>query len=261
MKSLLKMTWMEAKLFLREPVGAFFTLVFPLLMLFLFGSIYGNEPTPGSGGQGTIDVLIPALTAMIIGMTGLMSITITMATYRENGVLRRLRTTPVSPLVVMAAQVVVVFTMTGLGMLLLVTAGKLVYHVRFEGNAFSMLGGFILSSEFLRDRIHPGGHHAHGSHCPDRRNGAAVPDVDPLRGRLATRTDARNRPEVLGLPAADLRGQPAARPVDRPALGRSPAGCRCAGHDAPAGDYRLGEDIPLGVDASLSIEASIGGLS
>ena len=44
MKSLLKMTWMEAKLFLREPVGAFFTLVFPLMMLFMFGSIYGNEP-------------------------------------------------------------------------------------------------------------------------------------------------------------------------------------------------------------------------
>ena len=91
-------------------------------------------------------MLIPAFTAMIIGITGLMSTTITMATYRENGILRRLRTTPVSPLVVMAAQVVVVFTMTSLGMLLLVAAGKLVYHVRFEGNAFSMLAGFILSS-------------------------------------------------------------------------------------------------------------------
>ena len=146
MKSLLKMTWMEAKLFLREPVGAFFTLVFPLMMLFIFGTIYGNQPAPASGGQGAIDSLIPAFSAMIIGITGLMSTTITMATYRENGVLRRLRTTPVSPLVVMAAQVVVVFTMTALGMLLLVAAGKLVYHVQFEGNAFSMLGGFILGS-------------------------------------------------------------------------------------------------------------------
>ena len=142
MKSLLKMTWMEAKLFLREPVGAFFTLVFPLMMLFMFGTIYGNVPAgPGSGGQGTIDTLIPAFTAMVIGITGLMSITITMATYRENGILRRLRTTPVSPLVVMAAQVIVVFTMTGLGMLLLIAAGKLVYHVRFEGNALSLLAG------------------------------------------------------------------------------------------------------------------------
>jgi ABC-2 type transport system permease protein len=146
MKSLLKMTWMEAKLFLREPVGAFFTLVFPLMMLFLFGSIYGNEPTPMFGGQGTIDISIPAYTAMIIATSGLMSITITMAAYREKGVLRRLRTTPVSPLVVLGAQVIVVFAMTSLGMLLLIVAGRLVYHIKFEGNAFSVLMGFVLGS-------------------------------------------------------------------------------------------------------------------
>ncbi|MGA2505056.1 MAG: ABC transporter permease [Anaerolineales bacterium] len=146
MKSLLKMVLMEAKLFLREPVGAFFTLVFPLMMLFIFGSIYGNQPPTVSDGHGAIDNLIPAFSAMIIGITGLMATTITMATYRENGVLRRLRTTPVSPLIVMAAQVVVVFTMTCLGMFLLVIAGKLVYHVQFGGSAISMLGGFILSS-------------------------------------------------------------------------------------------------------------------
>ena len=144
MKSLLKMTWMETKLFLREPVGAFFTLAFPLMMLFLFGSIYGNEPTPMFGGHGTIDISVPSYTAMIIATSGLMSITITMAAYRENGVLRRLRTTPVSPLVVLTAQVVVVFTMTSLGMLLLVITGNLVYHVRFEGNALSVLAGFVL---------------------------------------------------------------------------------------------------------------------
>ncbi|HTX78244.1 MAG TPA: ABC transporter permease [Longilinea sp.] len=147
MKSVLKMTWMEAKLFLREPVSAFFTLIFPLLMLFIFGSIYGSNPVPGTTStQSAIGALIPAFTAMVIGITGLMPITITLATYRENGILRRLRTTPVSPLVVMAAQVIVVFLMTCLGVLLLVIAGKLVYQVQFEGNAFSLMGGFILGS-------------------------------------------------------------------------------------------------------------------
>lgn len=146
MKSLIKMTWMEAKLFLREPAGAFFTLVFPLLMLVLFGTIYGNNPPPGSSSQGAIQALIPAFSAMIIGLTGLMPVTITLATYRENGILRRLRTTPVGPLVVMAAQVVVVFSMTALGMLLLVGAGILFYHVRIDGNVLSLAGGFVLGS-------------------------------------------------------------------------------------------------------------------
>ena len=145
MKMLMKMTWMEIKLFLREPVGAFFTLVFPLMMLFLFGSIYGNEPSVYFGGRGTIDISLPAYTAMIIATTGLMSKTIHITAYRENGVLRRLRATPVSPFIILAAQVIVFFTMTLLGMVLLIIAGKLVYHVRFEGNALSVLAGFVLS--------------------------------------------------------------------------------------------------------------------
>jgi ABC-2 type transport system permease protein len=147
MKSLLKMSWMEGKLFLREPVGAFFTLAFPLIMLVIFGTVYSNVPAgPGSGGPEGISGLIPSFMAMVIGITGLMAVTITMATYRENGILRRLRTTPVSPLVVMAAEVAVVFTMTALGTLLLIAAGKLIYHVNFDGSILSMMGGFILSS-------------------------------------------------------------------------------------------------------------------
>ncbi|PKN84056.1 MAG: ABC transporter permease [Chloroflexi bacterium HGW-Chloroflexi-8] len=146
MNSLLKMTWMELKLFFREPIGAFFTLVFPLMMLFLFGSIYGNEPSKYFNGYGTVDISVPAYTAMIIATTGLMSLAITMSAYRENGVLRRLRTTPISPLLILTAQVVVLLLMTIIGMVLLVIAGKLVYHMRFEGNVFDVILGFILSS-------------------------------------------------------------------------------------------------------------------
>lgn len=150
MTAVAKMTKMEAKLFLREPMGAFFTLVFPVIMLFIFGAIYSSQsaPMPGTGAppdQGALDALIPSFAAMVIGIGGLMPITITMATYRENGILRRLRTTPVSPLVVLAAQVLVVFAMTALGVLLLVLAGVLVYGVRVQGNVFSLLGGLALS--------------------------------------------------------------------------------------------------------------------
>lgn len=147
MKSLVKMTWMESKLFLREPASAFFTLIFPLMMLFIYGMIFSNAPIPGSGNrQDAIGNLIPSFTAMSIGIVGLMPVTITLATYRENGILHRLRTTPVSPLVVMVAQVTVVFIMTVLGVILLVAAGMLIYHVQFTGNALSILAGFVFSS-------------------------------------------------------------------------------------------------------------------
>jgi ABC-2 type transport system permease protein len=145
MKSLFKMTWMEIKLFLREPVGAFFTLIFPLMMLFLFGSIYGNTPSELFDGYGTVDISVPAYTAMIVATTGLVGLTITMAANREIGVLRRLRATPLHPLVIMISEVIVLFIMTTLGMVLLIIAGSLVYHMRFEGNVLSVIGGFMLS--------------------------------------------------------------------------------------------------------------------
>ncbi len=146
MRSLWKLTLVEAKLYLREPIAAFFTLVFPLMMLFLFGSIYGNEPTDFYDGRGSVDVSVPAYMAMIIGTVGLLSITITTATYRETGVLRRYQATPLRPAVVLTAQVVVNFMMTLLGALLLVVAAKAVYDLRFEGNVLSVLVAFTLSA-------------------------------------------------------------------------------------------------------------------
>ena len=115
-------------------------------MLFLFGSIYGNTPLPSFNGYGTVDVSVPAYTAMIIGTTGIMGMTITMSAYREKGILRRLRATPLRPQIILVAQVVVIFTMTVAGMLLLILAGKLVFDLRFDGNPLSVALAFVLSS-------------------------------------------------------------------------------------------------------------------
>lgn len=146
MHGLLKLSWTEMKLFFREPMAAFFTLVFPLMMLFLFGSIYGNKPTPFFGGYGSVDVSVPAYTAMIIATSGLLSLTIVLAMYRESGILRRLKATPIHPQTILMAEVSVIFLMTTLGMALLIVAAKLVYSLRFDGNPFSVFLAFVLSS-------------------------------------------------------------------------------------------------------------------
>ncbi|MGH7598319.1 MAG: ABC transporter permease [bacterium] len=146
MNSLLKLTWTETKLFLREPMAAFFTLIFPLMILFFFGSIYGNEPTPFFGGYGTVDISVPAYTAMIIATSGLLGLSIVISSYRERGILRRLKATPLRPYTILSAQVIVIFAMTTVGMAMLILAGKLFYNLRFAGSLFNVAGAFALSS-------------------------------------------------------------------------------------------------------------------
>lgn len=146
MRAFLKLTWTEAKLLLREPIGVFFTLAFPLMMLFLFGSIYGNKALSIFAGYGSVDVSVPAYTAMIIATSGLLTLSIGMASNRENGVLRRLRATPVRPLIILGAQMAVIFAMTVAGMALLIVAGKIFYNLRFGGNPLDVAAAFVLSS-------------------------------------------------------------------------------------------------------------------
>ena len=144
MKALLKMTWVEAKLFLREPQAFFFTLIFPLMLLFVYGGVYGNAPKALFGGFGSVDVSVPSYSAMIIATSGLISIPVIIATYRETGILRRFKCTPLSPLILLTADVIVIFIMTALGMLLLILAAKLVFGLRFSGSYVSIGLAFVL---------------------------------------------------------------------------------------------------------------------
>ncbi len=144
MRSFWKLTWTECKLYFRFPVMAFFTLVVPLMILFLLGGIFGNKPDPMYGGYGSVDFSVPAYTAMIICLSAILTLPITLANYRERGILRRFRATPVRPAAVLGAQMVMLYGMTLAGMLLLVLVGKLVFNLRFEGNPLSVLFAFTL---------------------------------------------------------------------------------------------------------------------
>lgn len=145
MHALYKMTLVEAKLFLREPAAIFFTLAFPIMVLLLFGSIFGRYPVPGTDLH-SIDLYTPAYTGMIIGTVGLIGLPITLAAYREYGVLRRLRATPLHPSVILASQVLVNLLMTMIGIALLIVAAWLAFELRMPDAPISITFALILSS-------------------------------------------------------------------------------------------------------------------
>ncbi len=145
MKTLWKMIWTELKLQLREPVGVFFTLAFPLMLLFIFGSIYGNEPSDYLGGHGSIDISVPGYIGMIIGTIGMLSLPIALSTYREQGILRRLQATPLPSSIILWSQVAVNVIMTLFGASMLVIAGFVVYDLSVPQASFGLLLAVILS--------------------------------------------------------------------------------------------------------------------
>jgi ABC-2 type transport system permease protein len=144
-KQLLKLTRVEALLMLREPMATFFILIFPLLVLFVFGSVFGNEPFPGST-LGAVDIATPGYMAMTIGTTALMYIPVAFATYREQGVLRRLRATPLRPAELLGAQLIVRLAVTLIGIIGLVVAARLFYGLKLPEAPLGLIAAFLLSS-------------------------------------------------------------------------------------------------------------------
>ncbi len=139
MRAFLRLTLTDVKLYLREPIAMFFTIAFPPLLVLLLGMIFGNEPTPELGGLGNMDVAMPAFTALIVGMIGLIPVPITITDQRSKGVLRRYRATPMRPLAFIGADVVCNLVMTFVGMAVLLVVGALVFHVSFEGSVAAVL--------------------------------------------------------------------------------------------------------------------------
>ena len=148
LRSLARLASVQFKRFLREPMALFFTVAFPVLLVLLFGFIWGNEPgSPFSPpGFGYIDAVVPALAAIVIGTVALMSIPTATATDRKQKLLRRYQATPLRPLVYFAADVSVHFATAAVGMVLVTVVAKLVFALRFGGSWLAVLAGFVLSA-------------------------------------------------------------------------------------------------------------------
>jgi ABC-2 type transport system permease protein len=93
MKALITLTRVEASMLQREPAAILFTLGLPLILLALNGA-QGNEPRPELGGSGLVDVMVPGLLVYVVATLAVMTLPETLADYRDRGILRRYRVTP-----------------------------------------------------------------------------------------------------------------------------------------------------------------------
>jgi ABC-2 type transport system permease protein len=130
LRGLWKLTWIELKIFLREPLGAIGTIVIPVLVFVLVGRAVGPKlPSASVTANSFIGVGLPVLASILIAISAVLSLVTIISIYREGGILKRLRATPLRPQTILTAHVVVKLGLTAATLILMVLAGKRYYPV------------------------------------------------------------------------------------------------------------------------------------
>lgn len=93
-----KITVNEARLAWRQPGGLIAGIGLPVLLLVIFGVIPSfRQATPKLDGYSAFDIYIPILISFTIGMLAMFYLPGPLVAYREQGILRRMSTTPARP--------------------------------------------------------------------------------------------------------------------------------------------------------------------
>jgi ABC-2 type transport system permease protein len=132
----------EARLAWRNPRGLIFGVGMPALLVVIFGELPKDQVHHSSlGGLTRFNVEVPVLISFVIAALALYGLPVPLASYREQGILRRLSITPARPYWVLAAQLVVnfAFALAGLAIVLVVGAAA------FGESAPGSLDGFTLA--------------------------------------------------------------------------------------------------------------------
>jgi ABC-2 type transport system permease protein len=162
LRGLWKLTWIEIKIFLREPLGAFGTIGIPVSVFLVVGRVVGRRLAPTSlAASSFISVGLPVLASVLIAVGAVLSLVTIISIYREGGILKRLRATPLRPQTILTAHVIVKLLLTAATLALMVLAGKRYYplgiHVPLLGFTMALLISTwsILSIGFLIASIVP----------------------------------------------------------------------------------------------------------
>jgi ABC-2 type transport system permease protein len=92
--------------FWRNPESAFFNFAMPLGVLLLFGATSTNEPVPGRSDVRVLTLFVPGILAFAVVVVAYGNLAATLALQRADGVLKRLRATPLPPMLYLGGQLV-----------------------------------------------------------------------------------------------------------------------------------------------------------
>jgi ABC-2 type transport system permease protein len=139
----------QNRLFWRSPVGAFFTIALPLIMLVLFVALFGNDVTETieSGTVTTAQFYAPGLAAFSAASATYTNLGINLSIRRDDGILKRVRSTPLPPATYLGAVVLSAVWIALVAVVLMLGVGMVFYGVELDPAKLpAMVLSFVIGS-------------------------------------------------------------------------------------------------------------------
>ena len=147
LRGLWTLTWLEIKIFAREPLGLIGTVAVPVLMFVVLGRTLG--PRLGEATSQTAVLLrvgLPVFAAVFVAISAVLSLVAVISIYREGGILKRLRATPLAPMTILMAHVLVKLILTTATVILMVLTGRRYYPAGVDVPVVAFAAALLVST-------------------------------------------------------------------------------------------------------------------
>jgi ABC-2 type transport system permease protein len=123
---------LERTMFWRNPTAAFFNFLLPLLLLALFGAIF-------AGLQEQLDIVVPGIAGLSIMSATFIALAYNLTYLRDQGILKRLRGTPLPASAYFAGVAGNAITNVALQLAIIIVAGRTLFGVAWPGDWLALV--------------------------------------------------------------------------------------------------------------------------
>jgi len=121
----------DQKAFWRNPASVFFTVMFPVVLLLIFGAVFNNQTVEAGGGVQTTTYYVPAIITLSVISATMQSLAMSLVIAREDGRLKRGRSTPMPAWVFIAGRIGNSIVVSLIMLALIAAIGRIVFSVPF----------------------------------------------------------------------------------------------------------------------------------
>lgn len=145
MKSFITLLKNELILNIRNMNMVIFAVIMPVLVLVILGLLNGTRPAAEGASYSFIEQSIGALCAISICAGGLMGLPLVVSEYRERKLLKRLMVTPISPVKLLAVELVIYIIYCMVSMIILLPLAMIFWKASIHGSWLAFIGSWLLT--------------------------------------------------------------------------------------------------------------------